>query len=148
MALDDFTFDKESETYYRRHKLSNGQYCMIGFQRWQTDFQTIYYVVFCVADKKKHLNGYLNQTKDDRITLKSTGRCGLEALVWAYKMMREFEERVCVAPLSPVRLAVIGEDRRRSHMYERALSRRGWHKEFLYGMWTMVKEISHEKLDR
>ena len=62
--------------------------------------------------------------------------------------MREFEEQVCVALLSPVSLAVIGEDRRRSRMYERALSRRGWHKEFLYGMWTMVKEIRHAKLDR
>lgn len=145
MAFDDFTWDKESETYYRRHKLSNGQYCMIGFQRWRTDFQTIYYVVFCVADKKKHLNGYLNQTKDDRITLKSTGRCGLEALIWAYKMMQEFEEWIYIAPSWKVRIAVTGEDSRRFRMYERALSRRGWHKEFLYGVWTMVKEIRHDQ---
>lgn len=114
------------------------------FQRWTDDYQTLYYVVFCVADKKKHLNGYLNASKENRITLKITGHCGIEALVWCYKMLKEFEEGVYVPRSHRVRLAVMGDDKRRFHMYERALSRRGWHKEFLYGQWTMVKEVSRE----
>ena len=63
MAFEDFTWNREDESYTCRHRLSNGQYCMIGFQRWTDDYQTLYYVVFCVADKKKHLNGYLNASK-------------------------------------------------------------------------------------
>lgn len=144
MAFEDFTWDKENESYICRHRLSNGQYCMIGFQRWSDDFQTLYSVVFCVADKKKHINGYFNASKEDRITLKITGRCGLEALTWCYKMLNEFEAGVYVPLTHRVRLVVTGEDKRRFHMYERALSRRGWRKELLYGQWMMVKEVSRE----
>ena len=53
----DFTWDSESEGYYRRHRLSNGQFCQIAFYREEYSRATEYYVAFAVADKKKHLNG-------------------------------------------------------------------------------------------
>lgn len=52
-----FTWDSESEGYYKRHKLSNGQFCQIGFYRWNGSRSTEYHVAFAVADKKKNLNG-------------------------------------------------------------------------------------------
>lgn len=62
-----FTWDSESEGYYKRHKLSNGQFCQIGFYRWNGSRSIEYHVAFAVADKKKNLNGWFNQTKDMQV---------------------------------------------------------------------------------
>ena len=87
-----FTWDSESEGYYKRHKLSNGQFCQIGFYRWNGSRSTEYHVAFAVADKKKNLNGWFNQTKDDNLTLRTTGRCGVEALFWARDMLLNLKD--------------------------------------------------------
>jgi hypothetical protein len=74
------TWNSENECYYERHRLSNGQYCMVAFYRFYRSRSVEYHVVFAVADKKKALNGYFDQTKDNNISLKYTGRCGAAAL--------------------------------------------------------------------
>ena len=85
-----FTWNSESEGYYRRHRLSNGQFCQIAFYRYEYSRSTEYYVAFAVADKKKHLNGWFDQTKYDRISGKCTGHWGIEELAWErYKKVRE-----------------------------------------------------------
>lgn len=75
MYAGDFTWGKESQAFFMRHKLSNGQFCMIGFYQYETNRAIEYYVAFAVADKKKALNGWFNGSADDSITLKMTGRC-------------------------------------------------------------------------
>lgn len=80
------TWNSENECYYERHRLSNGQYCMVAFYRFYRSRSVEYHVVFAVADKKKALNGYFDQTKDNNISLKYTGRCGAEALIWCRDM--------------------------------------------------------------
>ena len=89
-----FTWNKESEGFYSRHKLSNGQYCMVGFFRFHTKRATCYYVAFAVADKKKNLNGWFENNKNNNIEYKMTGRCGVEALLWCRDRLLEFEEFV------------------------------------------------------
>ena len=131
-SIYDFNYDEDNDVYTRRHKLSNGQFCMIGFQceespcgdKW--DFN----VVFAVADKKKQLNGYFKANADNTITLKSTGRCGIEALKWARDTIMEFEDALLGYEGQPITISVsiAGEDQRRFRMYERAMSRYGYKK--------------------
>ena len=140
-----FTWDKESGGYYKRHKLSNGQFCQIAFYRWNGSRSTEYHVAFAVADKKKNLNGWFNQTKDDNLTLRATGRCGVEALFWARDMLLEFEKYIFLREIEDTKIVVQGEDSRRFRLYERALSRYGYRKVKFQDGWEMVKFIEHKK---
>jgi hypothetical protein len=53
---------------------------MVAFYRFYRSRSVEYHVVFAVADKKKALNGYFDQTKDNNISLKYTGRSALRLL--------------------------------------------------------------------
>lgn len=66
MYAGDFTWDKESQAFYMRHRLSNGQFCLIAFVRHYSSRAIKYYVVFAVADKKRNLNGYFNENKNNK----------------------------------------------------------------------------------
>lgn len=130
--LGDFELDRKHDMLWQRHRLSNSQYCMIGFVRelnscWDVED---YYVVFAVADKKKQLRGFFDGTAENNITLKSTGRCGVEALRWARDKILEFETEMRGYEGSKVTINVMvaGEDARRFRLYERALSRYGYTK--------------------
>lgn len=138
--MNGFTWDKESEGYYARHRLSNGQFCMIAFYRWYYSRSVEYYVAFVVADKKKNLNGWFNGTKEDNITLKMTGRCGIEALLWCRDKLLEFEREVHRENSRDTKICVGGADAKRFRMYEKALSRYGYQKDkTTWGEWLMVK---------
>lgn len=128
-----FEYDYEAQMYWRRHKLSNGQYCMIGFEFDRSDIGDVeeYNVVFAVADKKKQLKGYFNASKENNITLKSTGRCGAEALYWARDMLLEFEQMKQQDSADyniTIRIKVAGENSRRFRLYEKVLSKYGYRK--------------------
>lgn len=139
-----FTWDRESEGYFARHRLSNGQFCMIGFFEFETSRAIAYYVAFAVADKKKALNGWFNGSSDDNITLKMTGRCGVEALYWCRDKLLEFEDWVRHPKHMDVKIVVGGEDSKRFRMYERALKRYGYSKVWDGGEWAMVKFLQRE----
>lgn len=139
-----FSWDKESEGYYLRHRLSNGQFCQIGFYRWYSCRSTEYHVAFAVADKKKNLNGWFNQTKDDNLTLRMTGRCGVEALFWARDMLIEFEKYISSRETDDVKIVIEGGgDPRRFRLYERALLKYGYSKVKALDGWQMIKFIRH-----
>ncbi len=130
--LGDFEYNRTDSMYWRRHKLSNGQFCMIGFQQGLSDCGDMedYNVVFAVADKKKQLRGFFNSSKENNITLKSTGKCGVEALFWARDMILEFEMQIQAFKKNnaTISIMVAGEDARRFRLYERALSKYGYKK--------------------
>lgn len=142
----DFTWDSESEGYYRRHRLSNGQFCQIAFYREEYSRATEYYVTFAVADKKKHLNGWFNQSKDDRISCKCTGRCGIEALAWARNVILDFENWVYINKNEDTKIVVEGADSRRFRLYQKALSQYGYNKVRTPDGWAMVKFIHREDI--
>ena len=127
-----FTYDSQNWVYYARHKLSNGQYCMIAFVEYRYGYSRTleYYVIFAVADKKKNLNGYFNGDKNNNLTLKMTGTCGAEALCWARDMLHEFEKIVAEKAKrgrdDEVKICVMGEDGRRFRCYAKYLQRHGY----------------------
>ena len=87
----------------------------------------------------------VNQTKDDNLTLRATGRCGVEALFWARDMLLEFEKYIFLRETEDTKIVVQGEDSRRFRLYERALSRYGYRKVKFQDGWEMVKFIEHKK---
>ena len=141
------TWNSENECYYERHRLSNGQYCMVAFYRFYRSRSVEYHVVFAVADKKKALNGYFDQTKDNSISLKYTGRCGAEALIWCRDKLLEFENEVFLSDTFETKIVVYGEDHRRFRFYERALTRYGYEKKLTDDGWAMVKKVLRNNYD-
>lgn len=140
-------WSSENECYYERHRLSNGQYCMVAFYRFYRSRSVEYQVVFAVADKKKALNGYFDQTKDNNISLKYTGRCGAEALIWCRDKLLEFENEVFLSETFETKIVVYGEDHRRFRFYERALTRYGYEKKLTDDGWAMVKKVLRNNYD-
>lgn len=130
--LGNFELDRENDMLWQRHKLSNGQFCMIGFERNINDCGDVedYNVVFAVADKKKQLKGFFECSKDNTITLESTGKCGIEALIWAKDKILEFEEEMkgYEGDNITISIMVAGEDNHRFRLYERGLKRYGYKK--------------------
>ena len=144
MPINGFRWDRESEGYYARHRLSNGQFCMVAFYRFQTGRSTEYHVAFAVADKKKTLNAWFDGTKGNNIELKMTGRCGVEALFWCRDKILEFEREVHREQNKDTKICVSGEDSKRFRLYERALTRYGYQKvRTTYG-WFMVKFLGEK----
>lgn len=141
MLSEIFTWNRESEGWYARHKLSNGQYCMVGFFRFHTSRATCYYVAFAVADKKKNLNGWFSNDSNNNIECKMTGRCGAEALLWCRDRLLDFERLVGRDKSEDIKIIVQGADSKRFRMYERALSRYGYKKAFMDGGWSMIKTL-------
>lgn len=137
-----FTYDHENGMFYARHKLSNGQYCMIAFIEYERSRGAEYYVVFAVANKKKNLTGYFDENKNNNLTLKMTGTCGVEALFWAKRMLLQFERDVLPRRMGEneqAKIVVIGEDARRFQFYEKALPRLGYYKSCVDGSMAMIK---------
>lgn len=127
-----FEYDDIHEMYWCRHKLSNGQFCMIGFEYFPDEIKNYeeYNVVFAVADKKKQLREFFKGSTKDNITLKRTGKCGLEALLWAKDMILEFEEELRGFAGYNITIAIVlsGEDKHRFRIYERGLHKHGYKK--------------------
>lgn len=136
-----FVWNRESEGYYARRRLSNGQFCMIAFYRCRTKRATEYYVAFAVADKKKTLNAWFNETEGNSIELKMTGRCGVEALYWCRDKLLEFEREVYCEKNKDTKICVSGADSKRFRLYEKALARYGYRKVSSRYGWFMVKFI-------
>lgn len=105
---------------------------MIGFKRDINDCGDVenYNVIFAVADKKKKLKGFFECSNNNTITLKSTGKCGIEALMWARDKILEFEEEMKGYEGDNVTISIMvaGEDNHRFRLYERGLKRYGYKK--------------------
>ena len=74
-------------------KLSNGQSAVICFDknyRHEIGSGYDYAVAFAIANKKKVLRQWLNSDGYGDLDMTTTGKCGVEGLLWAFKMVREF----------------------------------------------------------
>lgn len=141
MYAGEFSWDSENQAFYMRHKLSNGQFCLIAFFKHFSCRAIKYYVAFAVADKKKNLNGYFNGNKDNNLTLKMTGRCGAEALFWGRDRLLEFERSVHLDKTYDTVVIITGEDSRRFRVYARGLARYGYKKVLTADGWTVQRSL-------
>lgn len=134
-----FTWNEEYKGWFSRHKLSNGQYCMIGLLQSYFGRSVCYYVCFAVANKKKNLNGWFDENRNNNIECRTTGRCGIEALLWCRDKLLNFEQFVRLEKHKSTKIFVCGSDSRRFRVYEKALLKYGYKKVFMHGTWSMVK---------
>ena len=139
--------DKDSgcRFYRKRDKLSNGQFCQIEFSEeyMPIDSRINYYVGFAIANKKKELNKWFDG-KDSSINCKTTGKCGLEGLLWAKECIKEFEEyiwEIYGGYEGGIYIIVTGEDKRRYRVYERGLRDLGFEKWNRFGEWVLGKRV-------
>ena len=139
--------------YYNRHKLSNGQECEIRFYRDEDKRYASYSVAFCVADKKRQLNAWFSG-ENNNVSYKCSGKCGLEALLWAKEQLKLFEK--CLAHDAReleesgyhevFEIIITGEDQKRFRVYRWALKKHGYKvvnlKSFDKGYsWALAKRI-------
>lgn len=96
----------------------------------------IYWSVFLVVyHKRKQIN---------TLTLKQTGKDGLEPLIWAKQAILSFESILIKSDFHenlPTYIYVGADDKRRFRAYQKGLSRHGFRKACIEGEWVLIKEI-------
>lgn len=138
--------DDECDTYYKRTKLSNGQLAEIQFQEtYHRNNFADYNVVFVIGSKRNKLNCTMMEHT-------TTGKVGIEGLLWAKKQIIEFEKFIFEKfprdkyPNEKVFISVGWADNRRRNVYERGLKNLGFKYEVnMYGQKKLRKEITNEK---
>ena len=114
-------FDEKSRLvyqYYDTQKLSNGQTIKIVFDERETTKKFYYNIYLVIMDKKK---------SEFNTTLKQTGRCGLEGLLWAKDKIIEFEEFILEKNrCKPIVIYCYWDDNRRRDVYYRGLKNLGY----------------------
>lgn len=107
---------------------------MMGIFPWSNDTYKRYflYLVFAIADKKKYLRGYFTESRGN-ITLKSTGKCGLEGIMYAKNKILELEEILKDEGYENCTIVIAGEDKRRERIYEKAAKKYGYKRVFKFG---------------
>ena len=108
--------------FYKIDKLSNRQSIGIFFTEYSTGKRSYYNVAMAIANKRKYILDWIldNYSFEN----KSTGKCGLEGLVWAKKRLIEFEksEHVRIGDV----IEISWSDNRRRDAYEHALKKIGY----------------------
>ena len=87
---------------------------------------------FAIANKKKVLRQWLNSDGYGDLDMTTTGKCGVEGLLWAFKMVREFIDKHMY---ESDRIIVYGSDARRQKVYKHFLTTRLGFEEILDPYW-------------
>ena len=133
----------DEEMWYEYKDLKNGQVCGIGFEKCDEDNRILWNVCFAIGNSKKQVRGYITGKDTYNLTLQSTGRCGLDGLIWAKDKILEFETLIVPNKLKKNKIIIGGENSKRFHVYEKGLKRFGYIKENVYPFgWYMVKNIT------
>lgn len=116
-----FIKDDDYSGYHVFGTLTNGQTIYIGFKDSEYYNCISYFVLVAIANKKKHIRNWLNGEMNP-IDLKGTGKCGLEGLFWAKKMIKEFEVFIKEKyPNEMVKIEIFWADQKRFRVYKRGL---------------------------
>lgn len=140
-------FNYKGDYWYEYITLSNGQTAAIIFDRYDTAKVVYYYVMFAIGSKRKHVDAWLFSQAANDLDCNTTGKCGIEGLIWAYTKLQEFENVSRIDNNSKeVRIIIQGSDSRRFRIYEHFLKRLGYIKrlEQKYG-WCLVKILNKQK---
>ena len=130
--------------YYSTCKLQNNQTVAIYFFRNQASRGYEYNVAFAIANKRKHIKNWLKGEGGDVLSDRSTGKCGLDGLVWAKQQIIEFEKFI---PSSfhrseEVIICIGWADNRRRDVYEHYLKRIGYKMGYRDGSKCLFKKIA------
>lgn len=126
--------------YYAITKLKNNQTATIVFYRHESQRSFAFYVAFAIANKRKHIRKWLDGS--DNLTNLSTGKGGLEGLIWAKNQLLEFEEFIKQEGKSvKAAICITWTNNRRRDIYEHYLKRIGYAMDFRRGSKCLSKAI-------
>ena len=138
-----FQYNRDYEYYYEYLKMKNNQTAVIAFIKYDDDRHTDYYVVFGIANKKKILQAWLDETGNGDIELRTTGKSGsAEGLIWAYNKIQEIaEEFQSDKDVKERKIVVMASDSRRYKIYKHFLSRIGFTEQPTRDGYTLIRKI-------
>ena len=123
----------DEEGWYSTTKLPSGQTIRIEFQE-SNSWHKYHYNIYLVTSHKRK--------QSDNVTLKATGKDGLEGLMWARDKIIEFEEFVKdIHRGIPVIIYCCWDCNRRRNVYERGLRDLGYRFNNLFGYKVLSKTI-------
>lgn len=137
---DDFVWYIDENKEYsviKRGQLSNGQIIQIEFEETIYKKKITYNVVLTINNKKKQIF----QTSE-HVT---TGRCGLEGLLWAKKAILDFEKYILEEIKNDkikIYIMVMWTDNRRRNTYIRGLKNDGYTISKIDGYKCLLKQIA------
>lgn len=138
-----FQYNRDYQYYYEFLKMKNNQTAVIAFIKYDYDRHIDYYVVFGIANKKKILQAWLDETGNGDIELQTTGKSGsVEGLIWAYKKIQEFaNEFHSDKNIKERKIIVMTSDSRRYRIYKHYLSRIGFTEQPTTDGLTLIRKI-------
>jgi len=119
--MHNFKYDNYCGWYEKEHYLSNYQYCKIIFAPIEDKNNITYDISFFISDYKIDFERLLDAFKQE-----STGRCGLEGLIWAKNQIIKFEKTIKDKHKHNVKIICRWEDNKRKMVYIHALSKLGY----------------------
>jgi hypothetical protein len=113
--------------YQSRKKLNSGQTVAIFFVKEERSRSTDYHILLLIANKKRDINDFILE-KRDVLTDKITGRCGLEGLFWAKRMLLKFEDMIAQKYCGEKEVCIVinATDSRRKKVYIQSLKKYGY----------------------
>jgi hypothetical protein len=136
-----------SRTVQRTHTtLSNGQHAAMYVMVENPEGYYAHYVGLCIGNTKRQCNDWWQGRQNRRVrsvNLKSTGKCGIEGLVWALNQLLDLEKRLtaCLKDGNFEVIVIAAEDNKRASAYER-LKKYGYQEASYNGADVLVKVIS------
>ena len=94
-------------------------------------------VAFAINNKRKHIKSWI---KDEESMDCSTGKCGVEGLIWAKNGLLEFEKFIKKEDLKQ-RIVVRWTDSKRKRVYKHYLEKEGYKLTIYYGKEFLIKNI-------
>lgn len=131
--------------YFTKGTLSNGQAITIFFMEERTSRGIEYNVALLIANKKKHIREWIMGTRDV-LSDKSTGKCGLEGLMWAKRRLAEFEvyihDRFPDRTKRSITMVIYPSDTRRKRAYVHGLKKSGYELGYRSSVQCVYKKIA------
>ena len=123
--------------YYTKTKFSNGQTGILFFEK-DICYKIIEWnVIFGINNKRKHIMAWIEGKESMDAT---TGKCGLEGLIWARNGLLAFEDFIGGSKFKQ-RIVVSWTDSKTKRVYERYLKKIGYRFTIHYGREFLIKDI-------
>ncbi|MBP1308968.1 hypothetical protein JOD82_001988 [Paenibacillus sp. 1182] len=132
--------------YSAKGVLSNGQTICMFFVQHRTYQDLEFSVILAIANKKKHIREWILGTRDV-LSDKSTGKCGLEGLIWGKTMLSAFEKNLKKEypngkDQGKVTIIIYPTDSRRKKVYTHGLKKNGYAIANRWGSPCLYKKIA------
>jgi len=135
MMAELFKYDNYNMSYNTSSILSDNNKIAITFYKEYNEVKKNSIIFYQIYLRIKH-------KRKNNVTLKQTGKCGLEGLIWAKNKIIEFEEYIKTIDKDKRKIILVGwDDNRRRNVYHKGLKNIGYKYGFMFDKKYLFKEI-------